>query len=156
MSVTLSWGKCTVSVKSLTDSDASWEDFATPVEDSTTLETEEGDKLEAKIEGGENEAVKYKKSTYTLEYEVRQAPEREDPITGENGVVAGEWSVLVVPEEEGALSVYMPRAVCSIQKSYTAEEGIKHTYRFDALVPDDGSESVQFPTTSEVTTIKGE
>lgn len=155
MSVTLSWGKCTVSVKSLTDSDAVWTAFTTPVEDSTTLETEEGDKLEAKIEGGENEAVKYKKSTYTLDFETRQAPEREDPITGEDGVVEGEYAVLIVPEDDSAYNVYIPRAACSIQKSFTAEEGIKYAYHFDALVPDDGGEAVRQLTTAEVEEIKG-
>ena len=51
----------------------SWIDIPTPVENSTKLTPTKGAKKEAKIEGGENEAVKYAANTYTFEFEIRAA-----------------------------------------------------------------------------------
>lgn len=64
--ITISWGRPKIEVKKVGESE--WKVFATPVEDSTQLETTQGDKLEAKIEGGENEAVRYKSNTYQLTF----------------------------------------------------------------------------------------
>ena len=51
----IGWGKPRIFVKDLDDQSAKWIELPTPVEDSTQLSTEKGDKQEAKIEGGENE-----------------------------------------------------------------------------------------------------
>ena len=94
--VTVSWGQPKIEVKKLgQEPDASWEVFATPVEGTTQLTTTQGDKIEAKIEGGENEAVKYKKNTYQLVFNVRQVPERTDPITDSECVVEDLYAVSV-------------------------------------------------------------
>ena len=64
----LSWGKCTIKIGKLQSSGeapSSWIDIPTPVENSTKLTPTKGAKKEAKIEGGENEAVKYAANTYT-------------------------------------------------------------------------------------------
>ena len=47
----LSWGKPKIFVKDKETNGAIWRLLPTPVEDSTTLETSEGDTVEAKIEG---------------------------------------------------------------------------------------------------------
>lgn len=68
----LSWGKCTIKIGKLQSSGeapSSWIDIPTPVENSTKLTPTKGAKKEAKIEGGENEAVKYAANTYTFEFE---------------------------------------------------------------------------------------
>ena len=62
----IGWGKPRVFIKDLDASAPKWEELPTPVEDSTQLTTTKGDKQEAKIEGGENEDVKYGKNTYAL------------------------------------------------------------------------------------------
>ena len=57
----LSWGKPTIKIGKLGDGSkapSSWIDIPTPVENSTKLTPTKGTKREAKIEGGENEAVK--------------------------------------------------------------------------------------------------
>lgn len=146
--VTLSWGKPTIQVKSLDDDTATYTAFATPVEDSTQLNPTEGDKLEAKIEGGDYEAVKYKKTTYQLEFQIRQVPERTDPITDTDGVVSGEFAIQVIPEETDGLGITIERASCHVTTSYTAADGIIKTYYFDALVPSSGNATVQFETIS--------
>lgn len=136
--VTVGWGKPTIKVKKVSGGVA-WEEFATPVEDSTTLEATQGDKMEARIEGGENEAVKYKANTYQLSFQVRQVPERTDPITEVDGVVNDEYSVQVIPENSEAIGVQIDRASVNVQTSFNAQDGLVKTYTFDALKPDTGA-----------------
>ena len=134
--VTISWGKPKIEVKKLgQEPEASWEVFATPVEGTTQLTTTQGDKIEAKIEGGENEAVKYKKNTYQLVFNVRQVPERTDPIVDSDGVVTDEYAVRVTPENPEALGVQIDRTSVNVQKTYDAENGLVKVYTFDVLKP---------------------
>ena len=137
--VTVSWGQPKIEVKKLgQEPDASWEVFATPVEGTTQLTTTQGDKIEAKIEGGENEAVKYKKNTYQLVFNVRQVPERTDPIVDSDGVVTDEYAVRVTPENPEALGVQIDRTSVNVQKTYDAENGLVKVYTFDVLKPKTG------------------
>ena len=137
--VTVSWGQPKIEVKKLgQEPEASWEVFATPVEGTTQLTTTQGDKIEAKIEGGENEAVKYKKNTYQLVFNMRQVPERTDPITDSEGVVEDEYSVRVTPENPEALGVLIDRSSVNVQKTYDAENGLVKVYTFDVLKPQTG------------------
>ena len=137
--VTVSWGQPKIEVKKLgQEPDASWEVFATPVEGTTQLTTTQGDKIEAKIEGGENEAVKYKKNTYQLVFNVRQVPERTDPIVDSDGVVTDEYAVRVTPENPEALGVQIDRTSVNVQKTYDAENGLVKVYTFDVLKPGTG------------------
>ena len=93
----LSWGKPTIVVAAVADTGAATVGaFPTPVEDSSELSTEKGDKVEANIEGGAAEAVRYKDSKYTFKCSIRQGAGRTMPISGTNGVVPGEYSVMLV------------------------------------------------------------
>ena len=142
--VTSSWGRPLIEVKQLGQSpEAEWEAFATPVDGTTQLSSEQGEKLEAAIEGGGNEAVKYKKNTYSLTFDVRQVPERTDPIEESNGVVADEYSVRITPENPNALGVLIDRASVNVQKSFTANDGLIKTYTFEVLEAASG-EDVKF------------
>ena len=134
----ISWGKPTIRVRKR--GETTWDTFPTPVENSTQITATRGDKLEAKIEGGANEAVKYKANTYALVYAVRQAPGREMPIEDVDGVVHGEYEVQVIPESPGALGATIDRAACNVQTNFTANEGIVKTYTFDVLKPEEGSQ----------------
>ncbi|MDR1161270.1 MAG: hypothetical protein LBK45_02925 [Tannerellaceae bacterium] len=136
--ITIGWGKPKIEVKKVGDS--AYVAFATPVEDSTQLETTQGDKLEAKIEGGENEAVRYKANTYQLTFQVRQAPERTDPIVDVDGVVADEYTVMVTPENPDAIGCVINRAAVNVQTTFNAAEGLVKTYTFDVLKPASGNQ----------------
>lgn len=92
----LSWGKCTIKIGKLQSSGeapSSWIDIPTPVENSTKLTPTKGAKKEAKIEGGENEAVKYAANTYTFEFEIRAGKGRRKPVEDTDGVITGEYAV---------------------------------------------------------------
>ena len=116
--------------------------FPTPVEGSTELSSEKGDKMEALVEGGEAEAIKYKRGKYTLTFQIRRGAGRVMPIKGVDGVVQGEWKVTLEPEQraEGAPGFTMLKAVCSYEDSYTSEDGAIRTYTFESLKAGDGSQ----------------
>lgn len=136
--VTVSWGQPKIEVKKLGLEESGWKEFATPVEGTTQLTTTQGDKMEAKIEGGENEAVKYKKNTYQLVFNVRQVPERTDPIVDIDGVVADEYAVRVTPENPESLGIEIGRSSVNVQKTYDVENGIVKIYTFDVLKAEAG------------------
>lgn len=134
----ISWGKPKIEIKKI--GTAKWLEFPTPVENSTQITATRGDKLEAKIEGGANEAVKYKANTYALVFLVRQAPDRTDPIQDVDGIVQGEFEVRITPENPLALGATIDRAACNVQTNYTANEGMVKTYTFDVLKPASGNQ----------------
>ena len=129
----LGWGKCRLFVKDLDTTSAKWVEFPTPVENTTTLETTKGDKQEAKVEGGENEDVRYAKSTYTLNANIRAAKGRAKPIKDEDGIIAHNYAVAVQPEDPEAIGIYIPKAKPSVNDTWSTEEGGIWEYAFDAL-----------------------
>ena len=138
----ISWGKPqSITATPITDTGATGGGaLPTPVEGSSELTTEKGDKMEATIEGGEAEAVKYKASKYTFVCQVRFGKDRTMPIDGTDGVVPGEWSLALVPDETGAPGFTIHRCVCSYEDSWTAEDGGIRTYTFESLKPASGNQ----------------
>lgn len=133
-----SWGKPRIIVKKTGDTSAKYIEFYTPVESTTQLSTTKGDKKEAKIEGGENEAVKFNKNTYALEAQIRIGLEdgnkvRKKPIDDSDGVIDGEYELWLQPENAQGLGLHMEKCNISLEDSYTAEDGILLTYTFDAV-----------------------
>lgn len=137
MNVPLSWGKCTLFL--LKSGDTKWKRLVTPVEDSTNLTPTQGDKLEAKIEGGTNEAVKYKSNTYQLAYNIRKAQGRKQPVANKDGVVSAEYSVLMQPEDPTTDGFYIERTSVNVQDTYTTADGAIWQITHDALEPTKGN-----------------
>lgn len=138
----LGWGKCRTFVKDLDESNAKWFELPTAVENSTTLETTKGDKKEAKVEGGENEDVRYAKSTYVLNLNIRAAKGRAKPIKDEDGIIAHNFAVAVQPEDPEAVGVYIAKAKPSVNDTWSTDEGGIWEYSFDAL-KNEGATQVQ-------------
>ena len=139
---TLGWGRPDVYVKKLGESEAAWNKLPTPVDGTTSLTTTQGEKMEAKIEGGDNEAVKYKANTYELSLQIRLTPEKEDELSviqDVDGVVAGEYSVMVIPENPAAVGVQIDRASVNVQTAFGSADGTVNTYTFSALKPETGN-----------------
>lgn len=111
-----------------------------PVENSTKLTPTKGSKIEAKVEGGENEAVKYKKNTYTLEFEVRAAKGRSKPIEDADGVINEEYAVRLIPEDPTVEGILIERSQPSAEETFDAENGKKWKYTFDVLKPATGNQ----------------
>lgn len=136
MSKILNWGECAVFARKYNgDTKGSeWIAFDTPVESSTTLETTEGEKTEATVEGGDNEAVRRAKNKYALSLEERMGAGYKYKLDDEDGVIDGEFEVLVVPKEYAtAPSMYIAKASAAVSDSYNSGDGTKLKYTFDAL-----------------------
>ena len=137
----LGWGKCRVFIKDLDEIVAKWVELPTPVENTTILETTKGDKQEAKIEGGENEDVRYAKSTYALNLNIRAAKGRKKPIEDSDGIIAHNYAVAVQPEDPEAVGVMIDKSKPSVADTWSTEEGGIWEYTFDALKPETGDQA---------------
>jgi hypothetical protein len=139
----LAWGACSGFARKYADDGTKgteWVKFTTIVEDSATLDTTEGDKTEATIEGGDVEAVRYTKNKYALSFEERMGSKHSNKLSAVDGVVSGTYEFVLIPTENAnAPGIYIPRANAAVSESYTAADGIKEKYTFDALKNDLGS-----------------
>ena len=149
----LSWGKPQINIGIRTGGAApsTWQKEHPVVEGTAKLTPTKGTKREAKVEGGENEAVMYTKNTYAFEYEVRVRDGREPIIEDVDGVVAEEVSIQLIPELEGAIGFLIDRAAVSVEDTWDAENGAKKKYTFDVLLPDSGAQVKWDVQTSKVT-----
>lgn len=142
MAEVLAWGKPTIKVKKLGSNGeptGSWIAVHTPEKDTTKLTVTKGEKQEAKIEGGENEAVRYTSNNYALEFTVRSVDGRDDWVADVDGIVSGEYLVALQPENAKMKGIQLDRCVISVEDSFDTNEGFKKKYTCDVLVPKTGS-----------------
>lgn len=140
--VILSWGKPTLKVWKTTEQESAAVTLPTPIEDSTELQAEKGDKMEAKIEGGENEAVKYKRNTYTLVFNIRRAKDRRLPFDIDDGLVKGTYKIRLIPEDSTAPGFLLNCGVVSINETWTAADGGIWEVTVDATRPSEQIETI--------------
>lgn len=140
----IGWGKPRIFVKDLDAEAPKWAELPTPVEDSTQLETTKGDKQEAKIEGGENEDVKYGKNTYALTFNIRAAKGRKRPILDDDGVVAHNYAIALQPEDKDVQGFCMEKATVSVEDTFSTADGGVWIYTFDALKPSSEKKQIQW------------
>ena len=140
----ISWGKPRLFVKDTDTSGAKWQELYTPVEDSTQLTVSKGDKMEAKIEGGEAEDVKYKRSTYSVAYNIRKgkepggATQRKLPFHSIDGYVEKHFALLLQPEDPTCEGFYISDSTVSIDDTYTTADGAIWQVTQDALRASEG------------------
>lgn len=139
------WGKPDITIAAATGSSVTSSALTvpTPVEGSTQLSTERGEKHEAKVEGGGNEAVKYDKGSHTLEFEVRFAKDRVMPLqdVSHDGVISGEWKVTVSdPNDNTAPQMAINVATGSYEDLLDSTDGARRHYYFDSEVPASGDQ----------------
>lgn len=137
----LSWGKPRIFYK--LSSATTWKEAPTPVEDSTELTTEKGDKTEAKIEGGANEDVRYGKNTYALTFTIRATKGRKKLMPDVDGIINGTYSIALIPEDATIEGFKIDSSAVSIEDGWTAADGATWIYTFDALQPEDGTKQVK-------------
>lgn len=138
----LSWGKPTIKIGKLQangEAPQSWIDIPTPVENSTKLTPTKGKKVEAKVEGGDNEDVRYGKNTYAFEFEIRAAKGRKKPVEDDDGVIDGEYAVKLRPEDPTIEGIIIDRGTLSMEPTYDTENGTKWKYTLDAVKPKTGN-----------------
>lgn len=136
----LAWGKPRIFIKDLDEANAKWKEVPTPVENSTQLTPTKGDKKEAKLEGGENEDVRYSKNTYTLAYQIRIAKGKVMPFEHDDGIIAHSYAVAVQPEDPTAPGIMIDKSTVSAEDNFTTDEGGSITYTHDVLKPASGKQ----------------
>lgn len=143
----LSWGLPRQIIRKKGVTDAPFIEIYKPVDGSTQLTTTKGEKKEAKIEGGENEAVKYAKNTYAQATAIRQASQdgtvRKKPVSDSDGVVEGEYEYWLCPENPDAPGMHIPRCTISVEDTWTAADGGQWAYTFDA-VKEEGHDQIEW------------
>ena len=145
----ISWGKPRIFVKDRdAGNTAKWQELYTPVEGSTQLSPSKGDRIEARIEGGEYEDVKYKRSTYQVAYNIRKGKEgttvRRLPFASLDGRVDHHFGFLLQPEDPDCEGFYIEECVVTIDDAYTAEEGGMWQVQMDALKAAAGGDTVKW------------
>lgn len=136
MSKVLAWGECNIFTRKYNGATkgTAWKKWAIPAEGSTTLTTTEGQKTEAKVEGGENEAVRKAKNTYALVFDIRIGANHTFEVDDVDGVIDGEYEVIVqATENADAPALYMAKANLSSATDYNSTDGGKTSYTADAL-----------------------
>lgn len=140
----IAWGKCSVYTKDLDVPGSVFVKTPTPIQDSTTLETSEGELHEAKVEGGQNEDVKHDRDTFALNFNLRSYKGRKLILRDHDGVVDHNYAVVVIPEDPDVAGIKIDKASAYVGKTFNCAEGLARNYKFSALVPDDDSDQVKF------------
>jgi hypothetical protein len=137
----LKWGKMKVEIAPIasTGTIGTYAEVFTPVQGSFALNVEEGDKLEAFIEGGERIAVRSSANKYSFEFQVYITDALPKPIADVDGVITDEYAIRVVPENSSLTGFLMERAAVSVTETFTSGEGHRATYAFEALKPETGA-----------------
>lgn len=125
----LSWGRCVlehvVSENGAPkgEGSAEWKAFPTPKENTTKITPTAGQAKTATEEGGELVDIRYAKNTYTLEFDIFVKKGEERPLEDVDGVVAGEHSFRITPEDASCEGCLIDRSMVRIDESYSTEEG---------------------------------
>lgn len=145
----LSWGKPTVEFAAYVNgelpSTPTWTAVAEIKQGTATLETEQGDKLEALDEGGDVVDVRFGKSKYTFTFSLFMKKGDSKPIEDTDGVVTNNYALRLTPEDEDAMGFMLPKCNVSVQETWTSEEGGLWTYTFSAIKPDSGNTLQRYP-----------
>jgi len=135
----LSWGKPRIFVKDLDAETPAWKELNTPVQNSTELQPTKGDKLEAPVEGGANEDVKYKASKYAVVYNIRKVKNRAVPIPHTNGVASHHYAFCLMPEDNTNLGFYVENSSVTVDDTFTADDGAIWAIQHDAIAAASGN-----------------
>lgn len=134
----ISWGKPGIYVLDIDDPQGKIIKLPDPAQGSTSLDPTRGEKTEAKVEGGENEDVKYNKNTYVLQTTLRIKKGRSIPIKHDDGLVLHKYAVVIVPEDPGVDGYMIQSSTVSVEDHYTATDGGSVIYFFDVTKPTAG------------------
>ena len=133
----MAWSKCTVEVGKTGQNGAMAEsltDVGVINNQSTTLEAEDGEVLEAIATGGEQVATEQLEGKFTLTTRVKEPEDslytlfglgevKTEDLEVKTHVVEGEWSVKVTPKNVGARGIKAPCCNIKFKPGYSETEG---------------------------------
>lgn len=139
----LSWGKPTVefteSVGGAPAEGATWTAMPEIVEDTATLETTEGELIEATQEGGAVVDSRRKANKYKFSVELFVKKGDTKPIADVDGVIAKNYAVRVTPEDPECEGFLFDNSNVSVVETWTSANGKRWRYTFDAIRPKTGA-----------------
>lgn len=150
--IIMSWSKCKIEVGKTGDDEAmaaSLTDIGTINDKSTTLATEDGEKLTATATGGivvaeeEGEPVvtittRVKEMDFDTEKIFTGATVSEDELVVKTNVVSDDFSVKLTPKNIGAIGIKARRTHVSFRPGSSEEEGSYVDLTFKILACSDG------------------
>jgi hypothetical protein len=140
MASKLKWGKMTVEIAPITAGEiGTYVTLFTPKQGSFVMNAEDGNKQEAFTEGGERVDVRQDAKKYSFEFQMFLGEGMEKPIEDFDGIIPGEYSIRIIPENALLPGYLMERAAVSVSETFTSEEGHLATYTFEALKPETGT-----------------
>ena len=139
----VSWGKPTILVADLDAAPFKWQKMPTPANGTTQLTTTEGTKNEALVEGGAAEDVRYDKSKFAMQYDIRALKGRVRPIRDNDGVVRHNYALVLQPADPGYPGILIQLSAVTVQNTYTAADGKMWRYKHDALQLEDETNQVK-------------
>lgn len=148
----ISWGKPEIYFgaqgKTVGANTYDFEKISTPAEDSTQLTGQQGEKVEARIEGGAAEDTKYKDPTLELVMKIRMAKEDGGSLRTLPSVLYKSGStteytedkvaVCLIPKNNAAPGFFCASCSVSIIETYTAADGAFWEITLSINVPTTG------------------
>jgi len=145
----MAWSKCKIEIGKTGENDAiasSFTSIGVISNQSSTLEAEAGDALQAIATGGEIVAEEPQEGTLTLETTVIEPTNdllillgltlesaTADDIQVKTHVVEGNWSVKVTPKNNGAMGIVAPKATITYAPAWDEENGNTAVLTFTIL-----------------------
>lgn len=135
-------GKPTIEIAELDEdgNKGAWQAIDVPVDGTTSLETEEGERTEYLEEGGGVVDAYQKQSKYTLNFTLYAKKGVEKPIADNNGVIVKNYAIRLTPEDPECKGFIMHKCSVSCQETYTSADGVRWAYKFSGLVSEDTAE----------------
>lgn len=135
-------GKPTIRISKL-DADgnkAPWKTIDIPVDGSTTMDTEAGEKTEYLEEGGGVVDSYQKQSKYTLTFTLYAKKGVQKPIEDSNGVIVDNYAISLTPEDPECHGFIMHKCSVSCRETYSTADGVRWEYTFSGLVSTEATE----------------
>jgi hypothetical protein len=136
----LPWGKYNVFIKDLDAGEAAkWTLLPTPKEQTVALNPTQGEKLEAKEEGGGIVDSKRAKSTYEVVYALFQKKGEKHPLADKtvDGMVIGNYALAIQPAEDTAVQgIYCGKTTIAAEDSLSSQEGGATQYTHSCVIPE--------------------
>lgn len=120
------------------ESGATWSKMPEIVEGTATLETTEGELIEATEEGGAVVDSRRKKNKYKFSLEVFVKKGDTKPIDDSDGVIANNYAVRMTPEDPECEGFIFENSNVSVVETWNAADGKRWKYTFDAIKPKNG------------------
>ena len=139
---TINWGAPQLEICKLENgvlpSSPSWIKLDTPAEGTVSLETTEGEKTEALDEAGAVVDTRKKKNKFSLKFSLFEKKGKEKPIEDEDGLITDNYAIRLTPEDKTTYGFILKKCAVSFQYTFSAADGGRWVYTFDALVPEEG------------------